>query len=82
MTSGITGSGFSPVPLSRVQSAVKSITDNLQKIGFFKITGREDQERYWIDILSRAALSEGEIKYLEKIFSKASGLSAKNKTEN
>lgn len=79
---GITGSGFSPVPLSRVQSAVKSITDNLQKIGFFKITGREDQERYWIDILSRAALSEGEIKYLEKIFSKASGLSAKNKTEN
>ena len=53
------------------------ITETLKKIGFFKITGRDEQERFWTDILSRANLSEGEIKYLEKIFTKASGLSYK-----
>lgn len=74
---GRTGSGFTPVSLDRIGSAVQSITDDLKKMGFFKITGREDQERFWTDILSRAALSEGEVKYLEKIFSKASGLSSK-----
>lgn len=79
---GFSGSGFTPVSLSRIESGVKSITDDLQKIGFFKITGRADQERFWKDILSRAALSEGELKYLEKIFSKASGLSSKQKTDD
>lgn len=79
---GITGSGFTPVSLERIESAVKSITDDLEKIGFFKISGREDQERFWTSILSRSAMSEGEVKYLEKIFSKASGLSSKNNKEN
>ena len=53
------------------------MTDSLQKIGFFKITGRDEQERFWKDVLSRAALSEGEIQYIEKIFSKISGLASK-----
>ena len=34
-------------------------------------------ERFWRDILSRAALSEGEAQYLEKVFDKASGLASK-----
>lgn len=72
--SGFTGSGITPVTLERLGQTVTSITDDLQKIGFFKIAGRDEQERFWLDILSRAALSEGEAQYLEKIFTKAAGL--------
>lgn len=75
---GISSSGFTPVSMERLNNAVIKITDNLQKIGFFKIAGKEDQSRFWKDILSRASLSEGEIQYLEKIFSKTSGLFLKN----
>lgn len=70
--------GYTPLTLERLDKTVASILDNLQKIGFFKITGRSDMEAFWKSILSRAALSEGEAKYLEKIFSKAAGLASKN----
>lgn len=75
---GHSSSGFTPVSLGRLDKTVTTITDNLKKIGFFKITGRDEQERFWKDILSRADLSEGEVQYLEKIFSKAGGLVSKN----
>ena len=39
-------------------------------------------EKFWTDILSRAALSESEAKYIEKIFDKAAGLAGKRKAEN
>lgn len=74
---GRDGSGFTPITMERLSKTVTSITDDLQKIGFFKVAGRDEQERFWKDILSRAALTEGEAQYLEKIFSKASGLSTK-----
>jgi len=71
--------GYIPVPLNRLDKTVSTIADNLQKIGFFSVTGRTDMEQFWRNILSRSALSEGECKYLEKIFIKAAGLSTKNK---
>ncbi|MBO5137021.1 MAG: TrmJ/YjtD family RNA methyltransferase [Spirochaetaceae bacterium] len=71
--------GSVAVPLKRLDITVENITDNLKKIGFFSLTGRPEMERFWRSILSRAALSEGECKYLEKIFDKAAGLSLKNK---
>ena len=71
--------GVVPVPLKRIDQSVQIITDDLQKIGFFKMPGREDMENFWRSVLSRAAVSEGEAQYLEKIFSKIAGLSAKNK---
>ncbi len=71
-------SGYTPLTLERLDKTVTSILDSLQKIGFFKITGRSDMESFWKSILSRAALSESEAKYLEKIFSKAAGLASKN----
>ena len=70
--------GYTPIDLKRLNSTVNTITDDLQKIGFFKVTGKNDMKRFWRDILSRASLSEGEASYLEKIFDKASGLSEKN----
>ena len=71
--------GYTPLTLERVDRTVKTITDNMQKIGFFKMPGREDMENFWRSILSRASLSEGEAQYLEKTFSKMAGLAGKNK---
>ncbi len=69
--------GYTPIDNKRLKVSVQSILDNLQKIGFFSITGRKDMELFWRDILSRAALSESEAQYLEKIFDKAAGLASK-----
>ena len=71
--------GYTPLPLERIDKTVASITDNLQKIGFFSVTGRSDMERFWRSVLSRAAASEGDAAYLEKIFDKAAGLIGKNR---
>ena len=71
--------GVTPVTLERIDQAVQNITDDMEHIGFFKMPGREDMENFWRSVLSRAAVSEGEAKYLEKIFSKIAGLSEKKK---
>ncbi len=75
-------SGYTPLPLERLDKTVKTIADNLQKIGFFKVTGRADMEIFWRSVLARAALSESEAQYIEKTFCKMSGLAGKNKNEN
>lgn len=74
--------GYTPLPLSRIDKTVATITDNLQQIGFFKITGKPDMEKFWRGILSRAAISESEAQYIEKIFTKAAGLASSKKTIN
>ena len=71
--------GVSPVSLERIDKAVGAITDDMQKIGFFKMPGREDMENFWRSVLSRAAITESEAQYLEKTFSKIAGLSEKKK---
>ena len=70
--------GYTPLTLERLDRTVAEITDNMKKIGFFKMPGREDMENFWRNILSRASLSEGEAQYLEKTFNKMAGLAAKN----
>lgn len=74
--------GYTPISLGRLGKTVTEITGNLQKIGFFKLAGREDMEKFWTDVLSRAALSESEAQYIEKIFDKAAGLACKRQSEN
>jgi TrmH family RNA methyltransferase len=75
-TKGITG--YTPLPLSRLDKTVSCIGDSLQKIGFFSVTGRPEMEAFWRGILSRSALSESEAQYIEKTFSKAAGLASHN----
>lgn len=72
--------GYTPLSLERLDKTVDTITDNLQTIGFFKMPGREDMENFWRSILARASLSESEAQYLEKTFTKMSGLAKKNNT--
>ena len=69
--------GSTPVTLERLDKTVTKIGDDLKRIGFFSVTGRPEMEKFWRDILSRAALSEGEAQYMEKIFDKAAGLAGK-----
>lgn len=73
--------GYTPLTLERVDQTVQTITDNMQKIGFFKMPGRQDMENFWRSILSRANLSENEAQYLEKTFGKMAGLAGKGKEE-
>ena len=74
--------GYTPISLDRLDKTVDTIADNLQKIGFFSVTGKDDMKQFWKSLLSRAVLSEGEAGYLEKVFSKAAGLASKNKAES
>ncbi len=73
MKSG-SSSGYTPLTLERLNRTTQTIADSLQKIGFFKITGRSDMENFWRNVLSRSVLSEGEAAYIEKVFNKAAGL--------
>lgn len=66
--------GFTPITLDRIDISVNNICNNLQKIGFFHVTGRDDMERFWRSLLARSAMSESEAQYIEKVFSKAAGL--------
>lgn len=70
--------GYTPLSLKRIDETVNIIADNLQKIGFFKVAGHDDMKKFWRSLLSRSAISESEAKYIEKIFTKASGLIEKN----
>lgn len=79
-TQDTTSPGYTPLTLERLDRTVTTIADNLQKIGFFTLAGRPDMERFWRMILSRAALSEGEAAYLEKLFDKAAGLATRGQT--
>jgi tRNA/rRNA methyltransferase len=69
--------GYTPVSLDRIDATVNTISDNLHKIGFFSVAGRPEMQKFWRSILSRAAISESEAQYLEKIFTKAAGLATK-----
>jgi tRNA/rRNA methyltransferase/tRNA (cytidine32/uridine32-2'-O)-methyltransferase len=64
------------VPLSRTETEAltASITTNLESLGFYRHPGREEQAVFIRDLISRAALSQGEGRYLANIFAKAAAL--------
>jgi tRNA/rRNA methyltransferase/tRNA (cytidine32/uridine32-2'-O)-methyltransferase len=64
------------VPLERteVDTLARSVTNSLASLGFYKQPGREEQERFFRDIFSRAGLTPREAAYLEGIFAKAARL--------
>ena len=73
--------GYTPIPLERLDKTVTTVTDNLEKIGFFSRTGKPEMAQFWRTILSRAALSEGEAQYIEMVFDKTAGLSQHSKKD-
>lgn len=73
----IQGAPNSPAPLphavdrQRQGELVHIATDTLRALGFYTHAGRPEQERFFTDLLARAALNRQEADYLEKILSKA-----------
>jgi tRNA/rRNA methyltransferase/tRNA (cytidine32/uridine32-2'-O)-methyltransferase len=67
------------VPLDRLRqdALVKSVTNSLADLGFYKQRGREEQERFLRDLIARAGLTIDEGRYLGKIFAKAVNLGKK-----
>ena len=64
---------------NEIESLVKSITDNLANLGFYKKPNRENQSRFLHDIISRAGLSNSEGDYFKNIVTKAGRLSLTEK---
>jgi tRNA/rRNA methyltransferase/tRNA (cytidine32/uridine32-2'-O)-methyltransferase len=64
------------VPLDRaaIDAQVLKITNSLETLGFYKQRGREEQERFFRDLISRAALSDRECTYFSDIIAKAARL--------
>jgi tRNA/rRNA methyltransferase/tRNA (cytidine32/uridine32-2'-O)-methyltransferase len=67
------------VPLDQegVEALARELTDNLKQIGFYKQKGREEQERFFRDVFSRAALTDREGRYFAGIIAKAVRLACK-----
>jgi len=67
------------VPLNQeaVNLMVRDLTDALKGFGFYKQAGREEQERFFRDIFSRAALTKKEAAYFIDIVIKAMRLASK-----
>ena len=66
-----------PLDQGAVESLARKVTDNLKILGFYKQVGREEQEQFFRDLISRAALSEKEGRYFANIISKAARLADK-----
>jgi tRNA/rRNA methyltransferase/tRNA (cytidine32/uridine32-2'-O)-methyltransferase len=63
-----------PLDQERIGVLVGEMTSHLKILGFYKQPGREEQERFFRDIFSRAALTEREGRYFAEIISKAAHL--------
>ena len=67
------------VPLDQETMALlaRDLTETLKSLGFYKQAGREDQERFFRDIFSRAAMTKKEAAYFTSIITKAARLESK-----
>lgn len=61
---------YSPVLASRVERAVESMIDNLDVLGYFHLMGSDPTRRLLTEVIGRAAVTEGELRELERIFRK------------
>ena len=63
-----------PLDQEAIEALARKITDKLKTLGFYKQIGPEEQERFFRDIFSRAALTEREGRYFADIIIKAAYL--------
>jgi tRNA/rRNA methyltransferase len=61
---------YSPANASRVGRAVTSIIEHLNALDHFPLTGPEPVRQLLSDVIGRAAVTEGELRELERIFRK------------
>jgi tRNA/rRNA methyltransferase/tRNA (cytidine32/uridine32-2'-O)-methyltransferase len=70
---------WQPMNQTEIFALVESITDALAHLGFYRKPGREMQERFLRDIISRAGLADREGRYLKDILVKAARLGSMEK---
>jgi len=78
--SGAVKGQWVPLDQKAVEVLVKDITDNLKLLGFYKQAGRDEQERFFRDLFSRAAITEREGRYFASLITKAVRLTLKGNT--
>ncbi|MDR0557870.1 MAG: TrmJ/YjtD family RNA methyltransferase [Treponema sp.] len=69
-----------PMSKERVDVLARSVTNSLERLGFYKQRGGDFQERFFRDVFSRAGLSEQEGGYMADIFAKAARLAMNGRT--
>lgn len=74
-SSGPPATAARPAGRDEAEGAARRIADALHGAGFYKIAGREDQERFLAGVAARAALSPAELTRFEGIFTKFAALS-------
>ena len=67
-----------PLDQSSIEVLVSGILEKLRNLGFYKQIGQEEQERFFRDVFSRAALTEREGRYFAGIIAKAASLALKS----
>ncbi len=60
--------GYEPISLDRLDRLSGSLSADIARVGLYKRTGAGENERFLREILSRAALSEGEAARFERLF--------------
>ena len=70
--------GWIAMNQSEITLLVKSITDNLANLGFYKKPNREEQSRFLSDLISRAGLTAREGEYFKEIIAKSARLGLKD----
>ena len=66
-----------PLDQKAIDLLVRNLTDNLKNLGFYRQTGREEQECFLRDVFSRAALTEREAAYFANIIAKSARLASR-----
>jgi tRNA/rRNA methyltransferase/tRNA (cytidine32/uridine32-2'-O)-methyltransferase len=70
-----------PMDQEKVAALVGDLADSLKSLGFYRRPGREEQERFFRDLFSRACLTEQEGRYFAGIIAKAAKLAEKNRNQ-
>lgn len=73
--------GYERIPYTRVSLAAEHINNCLCKMGLFKHAGKEDNIRFFQEIIARAGLSAREARYLEDLFQKLCYVKCRNAAE-
>jgi tRNA/rRNA methyltransferase/tRNA (cytidine32/uridine32-2'-O)-methyltransferase len=66
-----------PLDQAKTEALVRELTESFRTLGFYKRPGREEQERFFRDLFSRACLTEREGRYFVDIIAKAVRLAGK-----
>lgn len=60
--------GYTPINRDRLNRMIETIGSYTDRIGLFRLAGRNEHNRFMESLFARAALSESEAKRLEKLF--------------